>query len=220
MSLETSISTEKINLYLTKQLNCFFPDNQEIKSNDLFPFVQLALGKVEYCFLHVNLPYYKKKNHPYFNHLNSDHFCIFLCFLARVVFVKSNNEHTASKIFLLNKLLFGIDAFYEIELPDIFIVVHPIGTILGRADYKNGLVIYQGVTVGATTEGIYPVFSENTILYSNSSLIGKCKLGKNFTLGANSSLFNAIIEDNMTVVGTYPKHRVLKSKNIIKHYFI
>ena len=66
MSLETSISTEKINLYLTKQLNCFFPDNQEIKSNDLFPFVQLALGKVEYCFLHVNLPYYKKKKSSIF----------------------------------------------------------------------------------------------------------------------------------------------------------
>ena len=45
--------------------------------------------------------------------------------------------------FLLNKLLFGIDVFYTVDLPKHYIFVHPIGTILGSgAIYSNYFVVY------------------------------------------------------------------------------
>lgn len=219
MKLITSISTLELTEYVTSQCNLYFPDNQKIKAADLLNCVKKTLIKIEYCFNFINLPYYNYNNSPFFNHLNGDHYCIFLCYLSRVVFVETNDVDLASKIFLLNKSLFGIDAYYGIELPDIFMVVHPVGTILGRAKYSNRLVVYQGVTVGATIDGVYPVFSENTILYSNSSIIGKCQIGNNFILGANSTLVNVNIENNKTVVGTFPNNKIIEGKNIFTHYF-
>ncbi len=218
--MEMSINSKDLNFYVVNQCNTFFSDNNQIKPDTIICYIELALDKVKFCFQHINLPYYKKKGSLYFNHLNGDHYCIFLCYLTRIIFLETGDEQLASKVFLLNKLLFGIDAFYKIELPDIFLVVHPIGTILGRADYKNKLVVYQGVTVGATTEGIYPSFSENSILYSNCSIIGNCKLGNNLVMGANSSILNMNIEENTTVLGSFPNNRFIINKNLINHYFI
>lgn len=219
MNFEASIDSSNLTKYILNQCDSFFPDHNRIDFSQLFKSVELVFQKIKYCFRFVNLPYYKKNGIPYFNHLNGDHYCIFLCYLTRTVFLETQNESWASKIFLLNKALFGIDAFYGIELPKIFIVVHPIGSIIGRAHFMDRLVIYQGVTIGATAEGIYPKFSENTILYSNSSIIGKCEIGKNFVIGANSTLLNSNIPDNSSVVGNFPNHKIMEGKKLISHYF-
>ena len=130
------------------------------------------------------------------------------------------DEILASKLFLLNKALFGIDAFYAVKMPEHFLLVHPLGTILGNANYEDFLVVYQGVTIGSTNAGIYPVFSKSTILYSNSSIIGNCHIGTNVVLGANASLVNSNIPANKVVVGNYPNHSILENKNsLISSYF-
>ena len=219
MKLITSISISELAEYVSNQCNSFFPDNNKIRSTDIFYSVKHSVDKIDYCFNFINLPYYKNNNYPYFNHLNGDHYCIFLCYLSRLIYIETYNIELASKFFLLNKALHGIDAYYGIDLPDIFIVVHPVGTILGKAKYSNGLVIYQGVTVGANIDGVYPSFSDYSILYSNSSIIGNCKLGSNFILGANSSLVNVDIQNNKTVVGSYPNNKIIEGKNIFQHYF-
>ncbi|MCF8341647.1 MAG: hypothetical protein K9I82_11770 [Chitinophagaceae bacterium] len=220
MSIQSSLRRSDLVKYVTRQCNNFFYDTYEVNEEEFRDSVDDTLKRVEYCFSYINLPYYKKDSRPFFNHLNGDHYSIFLCYLSQYLYSQKGNEILATKIFLLNKLLFGIDAFYKIQFPDIFLLVHPLGTVMGRAEYKNNLVIYQGVTIGATTEGIYPIFSENTILYSNSSIIGNCKLGANLVMGANSSIVNFSVEDNMTVVGSFPQNRIFKSSDLINHYFL
>lgn len=220
MRMQLSLHSSDLVKYVTRQCNNFFPERYEVKEVEFSDSVDDTLKRVEFCFSHINLPYYKKDSKPFFNHLNGDHYSIFLCYLSQSLYFKNGNETLATKMFLLNKLLFGIDAFYKIQFPDIFLLVHPLGTVMGRAEYKNNLVIYQGVTIGATPEGIYPSFSENTILYSNSSIIGNCKLGTNVVMGANSSIVNFSVEDDMTVVGVFPQNRFFKGRDLISHYFI
>jgi len=216
----SSIHKKSLILYVLGQCNNFFPDGKSVNYNDLESPVSTTIDRLQYCFSKIITPYYKRDGLPYFNHLHGDHYSMFLYLLSNTCYKQSGNEDIAAKLFLLNKTLFGIDAYYKIELPEIFMFIHPVGTILGNATYKNNFVVYQGVTIGATTDWVYASFSESTILYSNCSIIGNCKLGSNFVLAANASLVNCVIPANKIVVGNYPDHRILENKNnLISKYF-
>ena len=215
------LSIPEVNLLnmVESQLNSHFPDQQQINRKILKLCFENAILRVRKCFDPIILKYYEQGNESYFNHLHGDHFACFLYFFSNEAYLVGD-EILASKLFLLNKTLFGIDAFYAVKMPEHFLLVHPLGTILGNANYEDFLVVYQGVTIGSTTAGIYPVFSKSTILYSNSSIIGNCHIGTNVVLGANASLVNSNIPANKVVVGNYPNHSILENKNsLISSYF-
>ena len=217
--LKTSISEHNLFNYIFIQLRNFFPDNNNINKKNLEYCLKIALERIELSFSIIKNKYYFKNNFSFFNHLNGDHYSALLYFISNNAF-KINDEVLATKTFLLNKHMFSIDVFYSIEMPNHFIFVHPLGTILGNAKYDDFLVVYQNVTVGSTTEGLYPKFSKKTILYSNSSILGKCKIGENFVLASNSFIVNKNIGDNKIVKGTYPKNNISENNNSInKHYF-
>ena len=209
----TSINGNYIVDYLSKQLNYFYPDSDIVSKSDLQSAFLIAMDRIEACFEKIELPYYRQGSTSYFNHLNGDHYSMFLYLISNELY-KNQKINIATKVFLLNKALFGVDAFYSISLPKYFLFVHPLGTVLGKASYSDYLVVYQGVTIGANEAGEYPIFSERTVLYSNSSIIGNCHIGKDFILGANSSLINTKVPQNNMVVGNYPKHVVLENKKI------
>jgi serine O-acetyltransferase len=215
----STLTESELTHYLTKQLSFFFPDGKDIDDSIIHFCATKALKRIRISFEPLNSRYYNKGKASLFNHLHGDHYSAFLYLISNEVY-KAGDEPLASKLFLLNKSLFGIDAFYALSLPDHFLFVHPLGTILGNAHYDDFFVVYQGVTVGSTTHGVYPVFSVKTILYSNSSIIGKCKIGQNFVLGANASLVNCDIPDSKVVVGNYPAHRILDNQNsLINSYY-
>ena len=74
---------------------------------------------------------------------------MFLYFLSQE-YKSDENEELASRFYLLNKYLFGIDIYYEVNLPKIFMFIHPVGTVLGRAEYNDYLVVYQRCGVGSS----------------------------------------------------------------------
>lgn len=206
--------------FIVRQVNNIIPDSGTVKSNEIEKAFKIALERTEFCFSKIISKYYFEKGDSVFNHLNSDHSCIFLYYLSNSVYREIQNEKTAAKFFLLNKHLNGIDAFYSVELPDVFMVVHPLGTVLGKAKYKNNFIAYQNVTVGATDKGIYPEFGEGVILYSKTSVIGDCKIGNNVIFGSNSFIINKNIGDNTIVLGNYPDN-ILKPNNsgVLKNIF-
>lgn len=215
----TSITKNDINEYLSKQLNYFYPDADIVRKSDIQSALSVAMDRIEVCFEKIKLPYYRQGSASYFNHLNGDHYSMFLYLISNELY-KNQQINIATKVFLLNKALFGVDAFYSISLPKYFLFVHPLGTVLGKASYSDYFVVYQRVTIGANEAAEYPIFSERTLLYSNSSVIGNCHLGTDFVLGANSSLINTKVADNSVVVGTYPAHVILNNKKkIINNFF-
>jgi serine O-acetyltransferase len=220
---ELVLSIPELNLYnlVRKQLNNQFPDDHKINAKILKNCIKKSLIRLRKNFDKINLKYYTNTQNTvsYFNHLHGDHYSMFLYFISNEAYL-SGDEVLASKLFLLNKCLFSLDVFYSIKLPDHFLFVHPIGTVIGNANFENFFVIYQGVTVGSTNNGFYPNFSNSTILYSNSSIIGECNTGKNFVLGANSSLINTNVLNDKIVVGNFPNHSILENKsNLISKYF-
>lgn len=216
---ESSIDNTDFSEYISAQFNNFFPSKQEVIASDLFESITTSMDRIKFNFKHINLPYYCNNDKVVFNHFHGDHYCIFLCYLSEALF-KENKIELASKTFSLNKILHGIDAFYEIEFPNIFLVVHPIGTILGRAKYSDYMVFYQNVTIGTDLSGIYPKFEGKNVLYSKASIIGDCKISEGVNFGANSFIINLNIEPNNNVVGSYPNHKILSDKkNIVSHLF-
>jgi len=217
--LESSLSRTALTNYLSKQLQFYYPDGYSLNEKVLDYSVSLAIDRLRICFDPIVSKYYVNGSSSKFNHLNGDQYAMFLYFVSNNAYLVGE-ENLASKIFLLNKAMFGLDAFYSIKLPEHFLLVHPLGTILGNAAYGDYLVIYQGVTVGSTNNGHYPTLGESTILYSNSSILGNCITGKNFVLAANSSLINSKIEDNKVALGNYPSNKIINnSNNLISNYF-
>lgn len=186
--------------YVCGQLNFLFPDKYPVDANVLISSFEIALERTDFCFSRIKNKYYYQGSQTVFNYLNGDHYSMFLYFLSNSAHRNSLDKSMCSKIFLLNKSLFGVDAFYEVELPDIFLFVHPISSVLGRARYSNYFIVYQQCNIGSNHD-IYPTFSEYVTMHPGSSVLGNCVIGKNCEIGASSLLLDKSIDDNKIYVG-------------------
>lgn len=145
------------------------------------------------------------------NIYHSVQYMILLYWLSRVMFQKDTNGKNAEKVYYLNKVLHSVDIFYEVNLPAVWCAEHPLGSVMGRAQYGDRFFFYQGCTVGGSKD-IYPVLGENVILYSNAKILGNCKIGSYVVLAANTYIKNQDIPDNCIVFGQSP-NLVIKQKS-------
>lgn len=211
--MKLSMPPARLQAYVMDLVKTSFPDGYQA-SYDLTPLHERALARLEYCFSHIHRKYYRDDGGGgaiLFDHLNGDHFASYLYFLANTVWQETGDHELPTRLFYLNKRMHGLDLFYSVAMPDIFLLVHPVGTVIGSAVYKDFLVIYQNVTVGADEAGIYPVFGKGAVLYSRSSVIGACRLGDDVVLGANTFILNAEVPPNSVVVGQHPVLRICHS---------
>ena len=223
MKSNTSLKHKELRNYVSRQLQHFFPDNDssDLVSMDL---VDEALERTIICFSVINSPIYQDNDMIKFNHLHGDQYASFLYFLSRVAYEKGEDD-VYYKSALLNKSLNGLDLFGHVKMPDHFLLVHPLGTIIGRAKLGDNLVIYQGVTIGGKHredgEIDYPSLGENCVLYANSTVLGKTHLPANTVVGANTFLANySLNESGKMLVGRLPEYRTLNNKGMkffLKH---
>lgn len=110
----------------------------------------------------------------------------------------------------------GLDIFYAIELPKHFGAEHPVGTVMGRAEYGDYFFFYQGCTVGGfhKKDGTiaYPVIGDNVKMFANSTIIGNCHIGNGAKIGAGALIKNQNIPDNAVVFGQSP-NLIIKTVN-------
>jgi serine O-acetyltransferase len=223
--MKTNISKGNLSEYINKQLELHFPDGEKHKT-----LIQKQLDEVferiEYCFSRINDRYYLQNNTVQFDYLNTDHYATLLYLLSHLLWKNGSNVSVAKKVYYLNKIMHGLEVYYEVTLPAIFRFTHPVGTVLGRAKYSNYLVLSQGVTIGGNTDFKYPNIGEGVYFFAGSAVTGNCNIGDNslISIGAvvrdtntpgNSVVFN---EGNMvsykpfawTVVGRYFKKEHIK----------
>jgi serine O-acetyltransferase len=165
-----------------------------------------ALDRLEFCFSHIRRKYYYDDLGPIFDPLNGDHLCSYLWFLANTL-GEGDYDSLAVALSQLNKRLHGLDLFYSVRMPDIFLLVHPVGSVFGSAKYGNYFVGYQNCTVGADASA-YPEFGTGVICYSGTSIIGACSVGSNVVFAANSFILNMDVAENSLVTGSYPHNRI------------
>lgn len=176
-----------------------------------------TLTRSEYCFANTNNKYYKKKSKTYFNPFHSGQYCIFLYFFSNTVYRYLKGSLLSDKIYYLNKTLNGLDLFYEVEMPKIFILDHPVGTVIGKASIKNYFSFSSNCVVG-NNKGIFPKLGSNVYLSTGCTILGDCNIGNNVIFSANSYILDSDVPSNSIVYGRHPDIEIKKitSKQIYK----
>ena len=130
-----------------------------------------------------------------FNFLQTHHSVVFLYKLAKLLHQEGFDAAICDRIFLLNKVLNGVDLYYRIDMPEHFIIGHGLGIVFSRATYGNHLVVFQNTTIGSQ-DGTYPVIGERVVIYPNCLIIGKCHIGSNSVVGAGTRLIHKSVPDD------------------------
>lgn len=204
-----SLSRSDLINYTLNQIYNFFPDNKTYNKKDINFAFDTSMERIEYCFSKVRNKYFFQNGNVVFNHLHGDQYSMFLYFLSNTLYKNNFDISLCEKLFLLNKSLFSLDAFYEIELPDIFLFVHPLGTVLGRAKYSNYLIVYQRCNIGSNHD-IYPHLGEHLTLHPGASILGDCHIGRNVKIAADGLLIDMNVENDSVYIGN-PKNYIKKS---------
>ncbi len=206
-AFRSSLDADGLTRYVSAQLQALSPSPDHDEAL-LRTHVGEALDRVHAGFRNIKKKYYQDENGDVlFNHLNTDHWAAFLYLLSNTVHRAGGDEALASRCFVLNKALHGVDAFYGIQLPETFLFVHPVGTVLGNARYGNFFAAYQNCGIGATESG-YPTFGDGVIFYARSACLGGCEVGSEVVFAANSFSIDTNIPDRSVYLGIFPSHRI------------
>jgi serine O-acetyltransferase len=205
--------------YVRKQLENLFPDGTNW--GDLPKFVDLALGRVEYCFSRVRLKGFFADGQARFVHWHCDQYAIFLYYLANSAFREEPGHPIADKAYALNKALHALDAYSEVELPDVFAVQHPVGTVLGRASYSDYFICYHNCTVGANLDNDYPSFGRGIVMYGGSRVIGRTTVGDNTLVSTGAIIIDSgTLERDSVLHGFHPNvGRSRTHRNVVQDIF-
>ncbi len=207
--MATSLNRSDLLNYTLKQVYNFFPDSKNYNKKDIISSFNTTMERIEYCFSKIRNKYFFQNNDVLFNHLHGDQYSMFLYILSNTLYKNNYDLTLCEKLFLLNKSLFSLDAFYEIELPEIFLFVHPLGTVLGRAKYSNYLIVYQRCNIGSNHD-IYPELGEHLTLHPRASILGKCHIGRNVKIATDGLVIDKNIENDIVYIGN-PKNYIKKS---------
>ncbi len=189
---------------VAKQINTLFLYSPETEAKILTEGVSRALKRCEHCFAFNKSKYYHHGKDVFFNPFHSDQYSVFLYFLSNSIYSHSDNSRSlADRIYFLNKCLNGFDLFYEVEMPDVFFLEHPVGSVIGRGNFGDGFSFSQNCTIGSIND-IYPIIGKNVSLMSGAKIIGDCKIGNHCIIAANTFVKNTSIDSCSIVFGASP----------------
>lgn len=211
-----SLSTDDLTEYVARQMDALFTDGFPVRPQ-LKRYVVAALERMEHCVVRAALKGFHTKDGPRYHHLHTDQHAMFLYYLANTAHRMGAPPPIAEKAYALNKALHGLDAFYEVELPEVFALVHPVGTVLGRATYGDYFCAYQNVSVGADLDDNHPTFGTGVVMYGGSRIIGKVTVGDNCMISAGASILRGDVPSGHVAFGQHPaietkptRHDVIK----------
>lgn len=194
MDIETQLLAS-----LKKQIVSFFDLSSE-EMELLRIQIPAAHKRTISCFKSINNKYYDN-----FQLTHSGQYATFLYFLSNEIFKNTGRNELSDKLYYLNKIMHSIDLYYEVQMPDIYYWEHPLGTVLGRAQYGNYFTVYQSCTVGGNWDKNgalhYPVIGNNVTLFSYACILGNCKIGNNSIIASHAYLIDQDIPDNSIVFG-------------------
>jgi serine O-acetyltransferase len=200
MKVRCSLAPAELAKYVRGQINAIFPDAMLADDDALMAVMPAALARLEHCFTHISNKYFFDGESAVFDHLHGDQYAMWLYILSNTLYRAGGRPDLCKKLFLLNKMLHGCDIFYEVELPPVFLLVHPLGTVLGRGTYGNFLMVYQRCGVGSNHD-IYPRLGDFLTMRPGSAVLGKATVGANCTIAAESLLLDKDLPADSVYIG-------------------
>jgi len=190
---------DRLERYLEKLLTDAFPDEGELR---LGKTLARALERVEHCFSRVALRGYRDGGGALFNHLHGDQFASFLYFVSNQAW-RDGNEPLAHKAGMLNRARNALLIMPDTELPDVFVIPHTVGTVMGKATYADYLVVCQNVTV-ANDLTTRLTFGPGVVLFPGAFVVGTGTIGEASVVAANATLQYRDVPANTVVSGRSP----------------
>lgn len=203
--------SEMQELIIHQLKNIFTLDQQEEHLLDE-EIISKAASNAMRCMENMSNKYYspkasQNKQRGGIELYNSVMNCNFLYWLSRELFLEKESR-LADKVYYLNKALNSVELFYEVELPDIWSCEHPLGSVMGKAQYGNYFYFYQGCTVGGNFKKdgsiIYPRIGHHVKMFSNSKILGDSNIGNNVIISANCLVKNQNVPNDTIVFGQSP----------------
>lgn len=193
-----------LELLVTKQLDQLFGC---LPGPEFLSLVQRAEERAKHCVFNVIA-----KGGGEFRPTHTGQYLIFLYYLSRAAF-ESGMIDIAERVYALNKALHAVDIYPAVKLPDVFFCEHPVGSVLGRADYGARFFFMQNCTVGGSRgdaqKRIYPVIGDAVSLCAYSAVIGQCSVGNRVVLSAGARVINQDVPNDVVVFGRSP-HLIFK----------
>ena len=126
--------------------------------------------------------------------LNPCFHCVCL-FRLSSLFYKLHLSIISKIIWYINRLIFHVDIDYRADLAGGFVLVHGLGTVIGRSVCSEGrLTVYQGVTIGGNNGKVridkngkewgQPLIESGVKIYTNASVFGPVIISKNTVINA------------------------------------
>lgn len=179
--------------------------------------------RLEICFSQNQSKYIKDGKDVIFAINHSVSYSIFLYILSNELY-SQGYENSAAYVYYLNKIMHGVDWFYAVKLPDIFMAEHPVSSVLGRAVYQDYFMLYQGCTVGGNRKNNvlnYPVLGHHVLMFANSTLLGNSHVGNYVVISAETYIKDMDIPDYSIVFGKSPNIVIKKrTKEEMKKRFM
>lgn len=131
-----------------------------------------------------------------------------ICLYRLSSFLYSEKRHfnVLSKIiWYLNRLLFHVDIDYRADLAGGVVLVHGLGTVIGKDVKSEGkLYVYQGVTLGGSPNGIFredslgkkvgmPLLKNNVRIYTGAIVVGGVTIDEDSVIKAGRIVTSDVI---------------------------
>jgi serine O-acetyltransferase len=198
--LRSSLGSEALAALASRQCGFHFPDGEDLRADEIVPSARRAMSRLEHCFSHVANRYFFDGASAIFDHLHGDQYAMWLYLLSRQLHEDRAPQAWSKKLFLLNKSMHGCDIFYEVELPAVFLLVHPLGTVLGRGHYSDHFIAYQRCGIGSN-RGVYPTLGRHVTLRPGSAVLGNSRVASNVTVAAESLILDRDVPSDTTYIG-------------------
>jgi serine O-acetyltransferase len=200
--------------YVCRQLENFYPDGHDSRTS-IEVALPRALTRAKNCIRQVRVW------QSGFDPLMSGQYATFLYFLSNEVWRSQADGATATRLFLLNKALHGLELFYEVALPEIFLIGHTPGLTFAKATYGTHLVFHQSCTVGHKLVGERPVLEDRIVMFPNSMVIGRCRIRSNTVIAPGVCLVDTDTPGNCYVLPG-PGRPIFKpaKREVWRDYFI
>lgn len=202
--MKMTMTKEELSTFVERQLNFYIPDGYVIQQEYWLEAIDTALQRCDNCFKHVLTPQYRDSNkESLFSHLHRDQYATFLYFLGNTLWIHYHEKQICDKLLNLQSILHSFFLSYKCEMPDIFWLGHPIGSIIGNAKYSDGLCISQNVTVNTHIDdngNTDLVIGKGVVLEPGCTIIGNQPIGDRVTVGPNVMIYNQKIESDYTCI--------------------
>ena len=198
-----SLEKEVLQKYLIRQVDYRFPDGNsqfDFKDTMVSRAFNEGLERTENCFSHICVRGYEKNGECYFNHLHMDQYSQFLYFFSNSLWKLTENEELCSKLILLNRDLSGCWFSFKATLPDIFILVHPVGSVVGHRNvtFSDYLVILQNVTINGLPDSALKL-GKGLFMGAGAKIIGGGQIGNRVSIGAGTVVKNPEVSNDSIV---------------------